>query len=244
MDSTKTLLGRAFRVLCLEWAAAAPPGAAAAPAELRARIERLTSLGVDVALVAQAGIDFVDPRLGARPDVEGRLFLLLSDGAEAYVLGPAGPRLIERRAVSPGEDEQLVGKPGRPLGGLLDLREVSAGRFQVPGRFRAGRGRGGGDFLGDEGDVVENHGEQVVEVMRNPACELAEALQTLGLRLQSLLALQGLPVRTAISVSLVLSALAHLKHPPDSPEGTCSAEQLISTRRDARGLPSPLRTDT
>ena len=108
MDSTKTLLGRAFRVLCLEWAAAAPPGAAAAPAELRARIERLTSLGVDVALIAQAGIDEVDPRLGARPDVEGRLFLLLSDGAEAYVLGPAGPRLIERRPVSPGEDEQLA----------------------------------------------------------------------------------------------------------------------------------------
>ena len=108
MDSTKTLLGRAFRVLCLEWEAAAPDGAAGAAAELRARIERLTSLGVDVALVAEAGIDHVDPRLRARPDVEGRLFLLLSDGAEAYVLGPAGPRLIERRLVSPGEEEQLT----------------------------------------------------------------------------------------------------------------------------------------
>jgi len=108
MDSTKTLLGRAFRVLCLEWAAAAPDGAAAAPAALRARLERLTSLGVDVALIAQAGIDSVDPRLRARPDVEGRLFLLLSDGAEAYVLGPAGPRLIERRLVSSDEDERLT----------------------------------------------------------------------------------------------------------------------------------------
>ncbi len=106
MDSSKTLLGRAFRVLCLEWAAAAPD--AASPTELRARIERLTSLGVDVALIAEAGIDAVDPRLCARPDVEGRLFLLLSDGAEAYVLGPAGPRLIERRLVSPDEDEQLT----------------------------------------------------------------------------------------------------------------------------------------
>ena len=93
IDPGPTLLGRAFRVLCLEWAAAAPDGAAAA--ELRDRIERLTSLGVDVALVARAGIDNVDPRLCARPDVEGRLFLLLSDGAEAYVLGPAGPRLID-----------------------------------------------------------------------------------------------------------------------------------------------------
>ena len=126
--------------------------------------------------------------------------------------------------VAPGEDEQLVGKPGRALGSLLDLREVSAGRFQVPGRFRAGRGRGGGDFLGDEGDVVENHGEQVVEVMRDPARELAEALQTLGLRLQSFLALQGLAVRTAFSVSLVLSALSHVKHP--------------QTRRKAPAAPS------
>ncbi len=105
-DSAQTLLGRAFRVLCLEWAAAAPDDAAAA--ELRARIERLTSLGVDVALVARAGIDVVDPRLCARPDVEGRLFLLLSDGAEAYVLGPAGPRLIERRLVTHEEDERLT----------------------------------------------------------------------------------------------------------------------------------------
>ncbi len=107
MNSTKTLLGHAFRVLCLEWAAAAPDGAAA-PTELRARIERLTSLGVDVALVARTGIDVVDPQLGARPDVEGRLFLLLSDGAEAYVSGPAGPRLIDRRLVSVDEGEQLT----------------------------------------------------------------------------------------------------------------------------------------
>ncbi len=106
MDSTKTLLGRAYRVLCLEWATAAPDAAAAV--QLRARVERLTSLGVDVALIAQAAIDEVDRRLGARPDVEGRLFLLLSGGAEAYVLGPSGPRLIERRLVSPDEVEQLT----------------------------------------------------------------------------------------------------------------------------------------
>ncbi len=107
--SGTTLLGRAFRVVCLEWAAAAPRGDAGAPLELRERIERLTSLGVDVALVAEAGIDQVDARLGARPDVEGRLFLLLSNGAEAYVAGPAGPRLIERRLVTADEEGRLVG---------------------------------------------------------------------------------------------------------------------------------------
>jgi kojibiose phosphorylase len=105
--SGTTLLGRAFRVVCLEWAAAATQGDDALR-ELRERIERLTSLGVDVALVAKAGVDDVDARLRARPDVEGRLFLLLSDGAEAYVSGPAGPRLIERRLVSADDDERLA----------------------------------------------------------------------------------------------------------------------------------------
>ena len=126
-------------MLCLEWAAAAPD--AASPTELRARIERLTSLGVDVALIAEAGIDAVDPRLCARPDVEGRLFLLLSDGAEAYVLGPAGPRLIERRLVSPDEDEQLtraveVGarRPGRRAGLPPGRAAATAGGGPSPWR--------------------------------------------------------------------------------------------------------------
>jgi len=101
------MLGRPFRVLCLDWTAAAPDGVEAVPGELRARIERLTSLGVDVALVAEAGLDAVEPRLGARPDVEGRLFLLLSDGLEAYVTGPGGPRLLDRRPVSSDEEDQL-----------------------------------------------------------------------------------------------------------------------------------------
>ncbi len=144
--SGTTLLGRAFRVVCLEWAAAAPQGDDDAPLELRERIERLTSLGVDVALVAQAGIGDVDARLRARPDVEGRLFLLLSDGAEAYVAGSAGPRLIERRLVSADEDERLShalaavrddlaarGLPARPAGGDRWRRRLNVSRGSVDG---------------------------------------------------------------------------------------------------------------
>ena len=148
IDSTRTHLGRAFRVLCLEWAAAAP-AAAAGHSELRARIERLTSLGVDVALVAEAGIDVVDPRLCARPDVEGRLFLLLSDGAEAYVLGPAGPRLIERRLVGADEDAQLT----RAVETVRDELAAKglAGRIGAGGRWRRtlslARPAGGDDDL-------------------------------------------------------------------------------------------------
>ena len=163
-DPTKTHLGRAFRVLCLEWAAAAPDGAAAAPVELRARVERLTSLGVDVALIARGGIDAVDPFLYARPDVEGRLFLLLSDGAEAYVLGPTGPRLIDRRLVTPDEDEQLTraveavrgaldarGLPSRAVGG--DRRRHSLVLGRPPGDDLLERLTESG--IGGWGDLVE-----------------------------------------------------------------------------------------
>jgi len=126
--SGTTLLGRAFRVVCLEWATAAAHDDGLL--ELRERIERLTSLGVDVALVAEAGIADDDARLRARPDVEGRLFLLLSDGAEAYVAGPAGPRLIERRLVSADEDERL----GRAVEAVRD--ELAA--RGLPARVAAG----------------------------------------------------------------------------------------------------------
>ena len=106
-----------------------------------------------------------------RPQVTGQRgdqLDVLANGPAQHFLhrGDDGVEVEDLRPdhVAPGEDEQLVGKPGRPFGGLLDLREVSAGRLQVPGRVRPGRG---GDFLGDEGHVVEDHGEQVVEVVRD-----------------------------------------------------------------------------
>ena len=110
--------------------------------------------------------------------------MLANGAAQQFLhLGDDGVEVEDLRPdhVAPGEDEQLMGKPGRPFGGLLDLSEVSAGRLQVLGWVGPGRG---GDVLGDEGDVVEDHGEQVVEVVCDAPGELAEALQTLGLCLQ------------------------------------------------------------
>ncbi len=153
VTATRTQLRRPFRVLCIDWAAAAPAGAAAA--DLRDRIERLTSLGVDIALVAEAGIDAVDPRLHARPDVEGRLFLLLSRGAEAYVLGPAGPRLLDRRLVS-ADDETRLTKAAAAVRDELASRGIAAREIDAPpGRrlldlFEGGATDGGGQARGDE----------------------------------------------------------------------------------------------
>ena len=58
--------------------------------------------------MSSAPVAEVDAQLGARPGVEGRLFLFLSRGSEVYVVGPAGPRLLERRQATPLEQEQLI----------------------------------------------------------------------------------------------------------------------------------------
>ena len=93
------------------------------------------------------------------------------DGVEVEDLGP--------HHLPAGEGEQLAGEAGRPFAGPADLPEVVAGRLAAPGPVRFGRG---GEFLGGEGRVVEDHREEVVEVVRDPAGQLAQALQALGLR--------------------------------------------------------------
>ncbi|MEE4276390.1 MAG: hypothetical protein V2J16_11050, partial [Thermoleophilia bacterium] len=58
-------LDREFGVVCFTW-----PGAAADGPVLRAlrsAVERLTALGVDLAIVGRAGVREVDEALGARP---------------------------------------------------------------------------------------------------------------------------------------------------------------------------------
>ena len=101
-------LDREFAVLCFDWdwtAAADPRDVAAA---VRGRLERLTALGVDVAIVSSSGVTSVDGQLRARPDVEGRLFMFLSRGSEVYVIGPRGARLLERRQATAEEEQQLA----------------------------------------------------------------------------------------------------------------------------------------
>ena len=75
---------------------------------VRSRVERLCALGVDIAIVSGANVATVDGQLQARPDLEGRLFLFLSSGSEVYVVGPNGPRLLERRRAAEVEEAQLT----------------------------------------------------------------------------------------------------------------------------------------
>jgi hypothetical protein len=59
---------------------------------------------------------------------------------------------------------------GGPIGGAADLLDVVAHRVV------------GGQLARGEADAGEDHRQQVVEVVRDPARELADALQPLGLR--------------------------------------------------------------
>ncbi len=107
-DDIHNMPDRPFSVLCFDWEEA---GAAARDdhvAATRSLVERLCALGVDIAVVSQAGIGEVDGRLRARPDLEGHLFLFLSGGSEVYVVGPQGPRLLARRQASKEEEARLA----------------------------------------------------------------------------------------------------------------------------------------
>jgi len=102
-------LDRRFPVICFAWDGTAVARREADASAVRSRVERLTALGVDIAVISSAHVTEVDEQLRARPGVEGRLFLYLSRGSEVYVVGPAGPRLLERRQSTPLEKELLVG---------------------------------------------------------------------------------------------------------------------------------------
>ena len=100
-------LDREFPVICLAWEGAAVAHRDADASAVCSRVERLTALGVDIAVISSAGVREVDAQLQARPGVEGRLFLHLSRGSEIYVVGPSGPRLLERRQATSLEQDHL-----------------------------------------------------------------------------------------------------------------------------------------
>ncbi len=68
---------------------------------------------------------------------------MLADGPAEHLRYP-GDHLIQvddlrAHHFAAGEREQLVGQPGRPLGGQLDLPDVAAGCSAALGPVRVGR---------------------------------------------------------------------------------------------------------
>jgi hypothetical protein len=79
--------------------------------------------------------------------------------------------------------------------------------------------------------VIEDPGQQVVEVVCDSAGELAEAIQTLGLRLELFLPLEGFPGLPSLAARGGSHA-CRLDHVGVisrlDQEGTCSAEQPVN----------------
>ena len=102
---------------------------------------------------------------------------MLADGPSQHLLHP-GDDLIEVENFRPNhfsarEGEQLPGEVRRPLGRLGDLLVIADRRLDAFGPVGFGRSD---ELLGDERCIVEDHGEEIVEVVGDPAGELSQAL--------------------------------------------------------------------
>jgi len=147
------------------------------PAAVRHRVPRVQGQ-VDDGLLEQPGVGLDRPQ--ARAVRGGHRHMLAEHLAEqpADVLDqPADVHRPGLGLLPPGEREHVLDQPLGPVGGVLDLLQVPADR---PPPGRAVRRLGDADFLADQARVVGDHREHVVEVVRDPADELAQAVQPPG----------------------------------------------------------------
>jgi hypothetical protein len=160
------------------------------PAAARHRVARVHGQ-VDQYLLELAPVGLDRPQRRLRAD--GQLDVLDQRAVQQLARALHGPVEVEHLGpghLVPGEREQLPGQPGRLLGRHPDLLDV----VQHGGQLGVGLGQRL-DLLGGEVGVALDHVEQVVEVVRDPAHQLAQALQPLGLLGP---ALGPLPFRVAL----------------------------------------------
>ena len=75
----------------------------------------------------------------------------------------------------------MLGETGGSFGCGADLTDVTQHGSQSNARIDGSRLELLGDLLGHKADVVENRGQQIVEIVRHPAGELTEAFEPVGL---------------------------------------------------------------
>ncbi|GAB3244378.1 hypothetical protein GCM10027448_04200 [Nocardioides dilutus] len=90
-------LGRTIAALVLDWDGTAIPRRRASAAALRARLEKLSSLGVHTAVVSSADLSSIDAQIRARPPGPGRLLLALNRGSELFAVDASGPVVLARQ---------------------------------------------------------------------------------------------------------------------------------------------------
>ena len=85
-------LDRRFEAVVFDWDGTAVPDRSADASELRALVEELSALGLDLIVVTGTHVGNVDGQLGARPTGPGRLYFCVNRGSEVYAASPDGPR--------------------------------------------------------------------------------------------------------------------------------------------------------
>ena len=100
-------LDRRFEAVVFDWDGTAVPDRSADASELRALVEELSALGLDLIVVTGTHVGNVDGQLGARPTGPGRLYFCVNRGSEVYAASPEGLELVEGRQATPAEEAAL-----------------------------------------------------------------------------------------------------------------------------------------
>jgi trehalose/maltose hydrolase-like predicted phosphorylase len=100
-------LDRRFEAVVFDWDGTAVPDRSADASELRALVEELCALGLDLVVITGTHVGNVDGQLGARPAGPGHLYFCVNRGSEVYAASPDGIELVDRRQATPAEDAAL-----------------------------------------------------------------------------------------------------------------------------------------
>ena len=101
-------IARRFEAIVFDWDGTAVPDRQADAGAVRALVEELCALGMDLAIVSGTHVGNVDGQLAARPTGPGKLFLCLNRGSEVFAVDRAGPRLLHRRTATDEENAALT----------------------------------------------------------------------------------------------------------------------------------------
>ncbi|HEX2292035.1 MAG TPA: hypothetical protein VHH55_01900, partial [Gaiellaceae bacterium] len=105
--TTPPALARRFEAVVFDWDGTAVPDRSADASALRAIVEELCALGLELAVITGTHVGNVDGQLGARPAGPGRLHLLVNRGSEVYRADENGLHLLLRREATDEENLAL-----------------------------------------------------------------------------------------------------------------------------------------
>src|SRR5450759_1348837 len=108
VPSQSKTIARRFEAIVFDWDGTAVPDRQADATKVRALVEELCALGMDLAIVSGTHVGNIDGQLAARPTGPGRLLLCLNRGSEVFAVGRAGARLLHRRTATDEEDAALT----------------------------------------------------------------------------------------------------------------------------------------